>query len=373
MTISNYISLGKSGLKVSPLCLGTMTFGNQWGWGSDDSTSIEILERYLDSGGNFIDTANIYTKGYSEKLIGDYFSNKKSSISNSPRDRVVIATKFMGNMYRDDPNGGGAGRKSIISACEQSLRRLKTDYIDLYWAHFWDQNSPIEEMLRAMDDLVRSGKVRYLGLSDHPAWICANAQHFLKEICGNPIIALQIEYSLAQRTVEAELIPMAQHYGMGVTPWSPLRGGIFSGKFSRTKLPQSNNQTRVSEKSPHLTEKNFQIIELLENIALEQESNSSNRVSVAQVALAWLLKKPGISSVIIGARTIAQLEDNVGCLLVDLTQNQIDLLNKASEVPLPFPHDFINMVKTNIHGGTSINGVKRDYWELSPKGDLDRY
>lgn len=372
MTLSNYVTLGRSGLKVSRLCLGTMTFGNQWGWGCDDATSISILERYLAEGGNFIDTANIYTKGHSERIIGDYFSSKQASVSNIPRDRVVIATKFMGNMYRDDPNGGGGGRKSIILACEQSLRRLKTDYIDLYWSHFWDQETPLDETLRAMEDLVRSGKVRYLGLSDHPAWVCAHAQHILKEMSGSPLIALQIEYSLAQRTVEAELITMAQHFGMGVTPWSPLRGGILSGKFSRTNLPTANSTTRVKESSPHLHEKNFNIIDTLQNIAAEQSETLSKTVSIAQVALGWLLKKPGVSSIIMGVRSIEQFEDNSLACSFELDNSQMQRLDNVSAVTLPFPYEFLNNAKTLINGGTCINGEKRDYWELCPSNDRER-
>jgi aryl-alcohol dehydrogenase-like predicted oxidoreductase len=367
----DYVTLGRSGLRVSRLCLGTMTFGQQWGWGSDDATSAAVLDRYLAAGGNFLDTANIYTKGYSEAFIGDYLAKHKGAPSNSPRDRLVIATKFMGNMYRNDPNGGGAGAKSLILACEQSLRRLKTDYIDLYWAHFWDQLTPLEEMLRAMEDLRRTGKVRYFGLSDHPAWVCADAQHILQAMNAAPLVGLQIEYSLAQRTVEAELMPMARHFGMGVTPWSPLRGGVLSGKFTRHSRP--TDPTRVRVDSPHLNEKNYAIIDELLRLATELSEQTGHVVSAAQVALAWLLRQPGVSSIIIGARTTTQLEDNLACLDVVLRTEHLEALDKVSAVSHPFPHDFLESAQKIIRGGATINGSPSAVWDLSPADDSERW
>jgi len=251
------------------------------------------------------------------------------------------------------------------------LRRLKTDYIDLYWAHFWDRLTPLEEMLRAMEDLRRAGKVRYFGLSDHPAWVCADAQHLLKAMNGAPIVGLQIEYSLAQRTVEGELIPMARHFGMGITPWSPLRGGVLSGKFTRHSRP--TDPTRVRIDSPHLNEKNFAIIDELLRIAGELSAERDTPVSAAQVALAWLLQQPGVSSIIIGARTVAQLEDNLGCLRVMLHREQLDALDKVSAVSHPFPHDFLENAQNIIRGGTTINGTKSSVWEMSPANDEERY
>jgi aryl-alcohol dehydrogenase-like predicted oxidoreductase len=230
MPLDNYVTLGRSGLRVSPMCLGAMTFGEDWGWGSSVADTQAILDRFLERGGNFIDTANAYTKGHSEKIIGDHVGRHPSK-----RDRVVLATKFLSNLYRGDPNGGGAHRKAIVSACEQSLRRLQTTYIDLYWMHAWDATTPIEETLRALDDLVREGKVRYIGFSDTPAWKCAEAQTIARFRGWAPLIALQIEYSLLQRTVEGELIPMALELGLGVTPWSPLKSGVLSGKYTRDK------------------------------------------------------------------------------------------------------------------------------------------
>jgi aryl-alcohol dehydrogenase-like predicted oxidoreductase len=367
----DYVTLGRSGLRVSRLCLGTMTFGQQWGWGSDDQTSAAVLDKFLAAGGNFLDTANIYTKGYSEAFIGEYLAKQKGTPSNSLRDRLVIATKFMGNMYRNDPNGGGAGAKSLIAACEQSLRRLRTDYIDLYWAHFWDRLTPIDEMLRAMEDLRRAGKVRYFGLSDHPAWVCADAQHLLRTMNGAPIIGLQIEYSLAQRTVESELVPMARHFGMGITPWSPLRAGVLSGKFTRHSRP--TDPTRVRVDSPHLNEKNFAIIDELLRIAGELSEGRETAVSAAQVALAWLLHQPGVSSIIIGARTAPQLEDNLGCVSVTLTSGHLDALDRVSVVSHPFPHDFLENAQNIIRGGTTINGAASTVWDMSPAHDGERF
>ena len=231
MSLDQYVTLGNSGLRVSPFCLGAMTFGDDWGGGSSVADAESIVTKFMERGGNFIDTANAYTKGHSEKIIGDYIH--KHGIR---RDQLVIATKFFANLFPGDPNGGGASRKSIAAACDESLRRLQTDYIDLYWMHLWDRYTPIEETMRALDDLVTSGKVRYIGFSDTPAWKVAQAQVTANFRGWAPLIALQIEYSLIERTVEGELIPMAAELGLGVTPWSPLRGGVLTGKYTRENV-----------------------------------------------------------------------------------------------------------------------------------------
>src|ERR1700720_2653277 len=228
MSLNSFITLGRSGLRVSPLCLGSMTFGEDLGWGASVTDSETMIAAYLERGGNFIDTANVYTNGHSEKIIGDFFAKKKGS-----RDRVVIGTKFCCSLFEGDPNGGGAGRKALIQQCEASLRRLQTDFIDIYWLHVWDRTAPIEETLRGLDDLVASGKVRYIGLSDLPAWKVSEAQTVAHFRSWAPITAVQLEYSLLERTAEGELIPMAQEMGMGVMPWSPLKHGLLSGKFRR--------------------------------------------------------------------------------------------------------------------------------------------
>jgi aryl-alcohol dehydrogenase-like predicted oxidoreductase len=359
MPLDHYITLGRSGLKVSPLCLGTMTFGEDWGWGSDLETSKKVIDAYLDRGGNFLDTANIYTKGHSETIIGDHVCSEPAK-----RDRLVIATKCTGNMFRGDPNGGGSGRKAMINAVEESLRRLRTDHIDLLWSHFWDQHTPIEELLRTVDDLVRAGKVRYFGLSDHPAWVCAMAQYESTIRGFTPIVALQIEYSLRERTVEGELLPMAQHLGMGVTPWSPLAGGILTGKYTRDKTPSKDEAAR-DWSAP--TDRDYDIVDVLIEVAKETGATP------AQVALKWVQDRPGVTSTIIGARTMPQLEANLDALAVTLTDDQTTRLDAVSEQPQAFPHAFLDKVKTVIQHGATINGDSREPWPLGAEGDRDRH
>src|SRR5947209_412774 len=270
MPLNHYITLGNSGLRVSPFCLGAMTFGEDWGWGSTVAESEQIMALFLERGGNFIDTANVYTKGHSEKIIGDYLGRDRSR-----RDRVVIATKFFGNLYLGDPNAGGAGRKNIVASCEQSLRRLQTDYIDLYWMHCWDRFTPIDETMRALDDLVDAGKVRYIGFSDTPAWKVAQAQTLASLRGWTRLIALQIEYSLLERTVEGELIPMALELGLGVTPWSPLRGGALSGKYTRDNAGtvKADRGERVTQ---NLGDKVYTIIDELIAIGREQHASPAS-------------------------------------------------------------------------------------------------
>ncbi|MHC4976907.1 MAG: aldo/keto reductase [Planctomycetota bacterium] len=362
MALNDYVTLGRSGLRVSPLCLGAMTFGQDWGWGSDVETSTQIIDTYLDRGGNFIDTANMYTKGHSEVILGDHLGG-----ASSRRDRVVIATKFMTAMHSHDPNSGGAGRKAIIGACEESLRRLRTDYIDLYWMHFWDHHTPMEETMRTLDDLVRSGKVRYIGFSDTPAWMCSHAQTLATLRGYEPLIALQIEYSLIERSVEDELMPMASHCGMGVTPWSPLKGGILSGKFTRQSAPQKG-EARYDETSQHLTERTYAIIDALLRVASETDA------SVAQVAIAWVQGRGGVDSTIIGARTMAQLEENLSALDVTLRDSHLDLLDEVSSRDPIFPQRFLPFVQKIYTGGCSINGSEREGpWDMAPQNDTERY
>jgi len=359
MALTDYITLGRSGLRVSPLCLGTMTFGEDWGWGCDVETSERLLATYLDRGGNFLDTANMYTKGHSEKIIGDWFQKNRGR-----RDRTVLATKFMSAMHPGDPNSGGAGRKAIVDACHESLRRLRTDYIDLYWLHFWDHHTPIEETMRALDDLVASGKARHVGFSDTPAWKCAEAQTIARFRGWSPLIALQIEYSLLERSVEDELIPMARETGMGVTPWSPLKGGILSGKYRRDSVPEG---ARYGEDSAHLTERAFAIIDALDEVAEAQGC------SVAEAALAWCRQRPGVDSVIIGARTMEQLESNLRSAEITLTSEQTARLDGASDRAPIFPQSFLPRVRPIFHGGATINGESHDPFPLAPTGDDDRY
>jgi aryl-alcohol dehydrogenase-like predicted oxidoreductase len=361
MALTDYVTVGHSGLRVSPFCLGAMTFGEDWGWGSSVAESEAIISRYMDRGGNFIDTANVYTKGHSEKIIGDYIGRDTGK-----RDRVVIATKFFGNLYPGDPNGGGAGRKTIVESCEQSLRRLQTDYIDLYWMHCWDRHTPVEETMRALDDLVAAGKVRYIGFSDTPAWKVSQAQTIAHFRGWAPLVALQIEYSLLERTVEGELIPMALEMGLGVTPWSPLKSGVLSGKYTRENAAtaKADRGERVTQ---NLGEKVYAIIDEL--IAIGNELQASP----ASVALAWVQGRPGVASTIIGARRMDQLDQNLAALDLALTAIQIARLDKLSKPSLGFPMQFLNVASVFSQGGTTVNGETSTIWPLAPKNDAERY
>jgi aryl-alcohol dehydrogenase-like predicted oxidoreductase len=344
MSLDHYVTLGRSGLRVSPLCLGAMTFGEDLGWGSSEPEARAIIDAYLARGGNFIDTANVYTLGHSEVILGEHLGRVPSK-----RDRVVLATKFYGNLFPGDPNGGGAGAKSLIGAVHQSLRRLQTDYIDLLWMHAWDRHTPIEETMRAVDDLVRAGKVRYLGFSDTPAWKVAQAQTIAQLRGLVPIIALQIEYSLLERTVEAELVPVAQELGMGITPWSPLKSGVLSGKYTRANAGSVKADRGMWVES-NLDERAYALIDALTAIGKELDTTP------ARVALAWVQGRPGVTSTIIGARTLAQLEQNVGALDVKLAPSHLVTLDALSTPSLPFPSSMLARAGSFMHGGISVNG-----------------
>src|ERR1700751_1096176 len=300
MPLDQYVTLGRSGLRGRPLCLGAMTFGEDLGWGTSVEESQQIIDRYIELGGNFIDTANFYTRSHSETIIGNHIGRRPER-----RDRLVIATKFSGNLYPGDPNGGGSGRKSLISACENSLRRLQTDYIDLYWLHIWDAHTPIEETMAALDDLVRAGKVRYLGVSDTPAWKIAEANLIARFRGWSPFIGLQVEDSLLERAIYQELVPMAGEFGLGLTPWSPLKSGVLSGKYPRRNEGQHKPDRGALVKA-FLNEQAYAVVDELEIIAKAHET------TVANVALAWVHAQPAVTSVIIGARRLAELAQNVG-------------------------------------------------------------
>jgi aryl-alcohol dehydrogenase-like predicted oxidoreductase len=322
-----------------------MTFGEDLGWGSSVEESQQIIDRYIELGGNFIDTANFYTKSHSEKILGDHIGRDKAR-----RDRLVIATKFSGNLYPGDPNGGGSSRKSIVNAAENSLRRLQTDYIDLYWLHMWDQNTPIDETMAALDDLVRAGKVRYIGVSDTPAWKIAQANTLAQFRGWSPFVALQIEYSLLERSVEQELVPLALEFGLGITPWSPLKSGALSGKYTRANAGAQKGDRGVFLEGS-LNESTYAVIDQLEIIAKAHET------SVAAIALAWLSSKPGVTSTIIGARRLVQLEDNIKSLDVKLAADEIARLDTLTQPKLGFPQSMLPMAPAILNGGTSVNGV----------------
>lgn len=324
MSLDSYVTLGRSGLRVSPFTLGTMTFGEDHGWGSSPDESKNILAAYLDRGGNSIDTANIYTNGHSEKIIGDYFAGRRAL-----RDRVVIGTKFFGNLYEGDPNGGGPSRKAIVQQLENSLRRLRTDYVDVYWLHNFDPSTPVEETLRTLDDLISDGKVRYVGFSDVPAWATAEAATIARLRGWAPIIALQLEYSLLERTSEGELIPMAEAMGMGVMAWGPLKSGFLSGKYSSVRTgPVDTARAQlvgVPSEADHI------VIDALNTVAGDMGA------SPAAVALAWVQGRPGITSTLVGARRMDQFEANLRALDVDLTEAERATLDEVSTPTLNFP------------------------------------
>lgn len=355
MPLDHYVTLGRSGLRVSPLCLGAMTFGEDLGWGSSVEESEQIIDRYVELGGNFIDTANFYTASHSEKIIGDHVGRHSAR-----RDRLTIATKFSGNLYPGDPNGGGSGRKAIVNACENSLRRLQTDYIDLYWLHMWDANTPIDETMAALDDLVRAGKVRYLGVSDTPAWKIVEANLIARFRGWSSFIGLQIEYSLLQRTVEQELVPMAGEFGLGITPWSPLGGGALSGKYTRANAGQQEADRGALLE---LDDKTYDVVDELEIIAKVHDT------SVASVALAWVHAKPGVTSIIIGARRMSQFEENIRALDVTLTAEELARLDAITAPTLGFPQSILPMAAALVNGGTTINGVSAPVSEfVLPEG-----
>ena len=366
-----YQLLGKSGLRVSELCLGAMTFGEEWGWGTSKEECHKIFNVYVDAGGNFIDTANKYTEGTSEKYVGEFIA--------SDRDRFVLATKYTSNTRRGDPNAGGNHRKNMIQSLEASLKRLNTDYIDLYWVHAWDPLTPIKEMMRALDDMVRAGKILYIGISDAPAWIVSQADTLANLKGWTEFTGLQIEYSLIERTPERELLPMADALDIGVTAWSPLGGGVLTGKYNKNnKKEQKQTQqqnTPSSSSTMVVTQEGNSRLEVQNELAnrflsdrnmliAQEVSKIANEIgrSAAQVALNWVRQQNIIGPAwknkkiipIIGARIESQIEDNLGCLEFELTSEQMQRLNEVSKIELGFPHDFLNseMIKDIIYGGT---------------------
>ena len=348
MSLHEYVTLGRSGLRVSPLCLGAMTFGTEWGFGVDESTSKPIFDRYIELGGNFVDTADGYTAGKSEELTGKFISEAKQ------RDRVVLATKFTFNAEPGNPNAGGNGRKNVYRALEGSLRRLKTDYIDLYWLHAWDTLTPVEEVVLTMNDLVRAGKIRYYGFSDTPAWYLARAYTLAQMGGTDPLIALQLEYSLVERTIEREHIPAAQEFGIAVCPWSPLAGGFLSGKYAReTGGHKGEGQGRLTTPggSPfdRFTEENWRVADALNDVAKQMAKPP------AQVALNWVATQAGITSTIVGATKLAQLNDNLASLDFAIPAELRKKLDDVSALEPAHPYMFFSgEIQSRIAGGVPI-------------------
>ena len=322
-----YKLLGRSGLRVSELALGTMTFGQDWGdWGAPHEESKRIFDKFANAGGNFIDTANRYTEGTSERYVGEFIA--------SDRDRFVLATKYTLFSREGDPNAAGNHRKNMMQSVEASLKRLKTDRIDLFWLHAWDFMTPVDEVMRGLDDLVRSGKILYIGISDTPAWVVSQA-NTLAELRGwSRFVALQIQYSLVERSVERELLPMARALDIAVTPWGALGSGVLSGKYNKGGSGRVGSESDVAPRK-------LEIAAAVGKLADEIGATSS------QVALSWLRQQPGVVIPIIGARTAAQIEDNLTCLNCTLTANQIAHLSAAAAIDLGFPYDFLasNMVR----------------------------
>lgn len=324
--------MGKTGLSVSELCLGAMTFGRE----STEEISNQMLNRFVEAGGNFIDTADAYSAGISEEILGRWLKTKQ-------RHELVIATKVRWGT-REGANNAGLSRKHILDAVEGSLRRLGTDYIDLYQVHMWDPYTPIEETLRTLDGLLRDGKVRYLGVSNFSGWQLQKAIDITRQMGWEQFTCLQPLYNLLDRELEWELVPVCLNEGLGIIPWSPLRGGWLSGKYRRgmTAAPEG---TRVEEAerngwtegwSVYGNEHTWGVIDALDAIADEVSK------SVAQVALNWLLQRPGVTAPIIGARSMSQFEDNMGATGWSLSADQMDRLNKASDKKLPYPYNYLS-------------------------------
>jgi len=343
-----YRLLGNSGLRVSEAALGAMTFGEEWGWGTAKDESRKVYDAFREAGGNFIDTANLYTNGASESFLGEFMEGHRQS--------VVLATKYTNAAPGKDPNAAGNQRKNMMQAVEASLKRLRTDYIDLYWVHIWDQLTPVEEVMRGLDDLVRAGKVLYVGISDAPAWWIAQANTLAQLRGWSPFIAIQIEYSLIERTVERELIPMAKALNVGVTAWSPLAGGVLTGKYhgqgsSERGGGQKGEQGRMSGEmmKDFLPEQQRadRVVAAVKSIADEVDR------SLAQVALAWLRTRPVPVIPIIGARKLSQFQDNLASFDLTLSSGQVETLEQASRIELGFPYDLYRkeLPRTFMYGG----------------------
>jgi aryl-alcohol dehydrogenase-like predicted oxidoreductase len=326
-----YKLLGRSGLRVSELCLGTMTFGDDWAWGADKETSKKMFDMYADAGGNFIDTANLYTNGTSEKFVGEFVK--------SERDAFVVATKYTltptpnQGLEEHSPNRVGNHRKNMMQAVERSLKRLDTEYIDILYVHAWDYTTPVEEVMRAMDDLVRQGKVFYVAASDTPSWIMAEANTRAELMGWSRFIGIQAPYSLLSRDLERAILPMARKHEMAVLPWGILNGGILSGKF----LNAVDKDTRVNpDTMKDMSEERLAIVHEVVNIAEEIGK------APAQVAINWVRQGQHRAQMIpiIGSRRVEQMQDNLDCLEWELAQEQLDRLDKVSSIKLGFPFEF---------------------------------
>jgi aryl-alcohol dehydrogenase-like predicted oxidoreductase len=354
MSLTQYRTLGRSGLVVSPATLGTMTFGNK-AWGSSDEDSRKLFDAYVDAGGNSIDSADVYSGGQSETLIGNFVLARKL------RDKLVLASKFSFNAGSGNPHQGGNGRKNIYRALEGSLRRLQTDYIDLYWMHAYDSITPVEEVLQTLGDLVRAGKIRYFAFSDLPAWYAVKAATLATAHNVPGPVAMQLEYSLVERSIEREHLPAARECGLGVMPWSPLAGGFLTGKYTAEGAGKSTTGPgRLNASSPFqgpyskFTDRNWRILKTLSLVAKDAGRPT------AQVALAWAAAQPGITSLILGATSVAQLNDNIAALSLHLSLAQLQALNEASALDLAFPYGLMTAAGSRMmFGGCDVRGWGR--------------
>jgi len=348
LTLDTYRLLGRSGLRVSPLALGTATFGTEWGWGAEEDDARKLFDTYVERGGNFIDTAATYTGGTAERMVGAFARDRRESL--------VLATKYTTSRRPGDPNSGGAHRKNLFASVETSLRRLETDYIDVLFLHVWDFTTPVEEILRGLDDLVRQGKVLYVAMSNAPAWEISRMQAIADLRGWSPLVALQVEYSLINRGADRDLIPMARAMGLGVTPFSALGGGVLTGKYSRADLapaeaaPGESNRKSFNAALGMVTERTLAIADAVREIA------AAVGHTPAQVALAWTLQNPAVTAPVIGARTPEQLVANLGALDVDLTADQLARLDEISAIDLGYPHDVLagDHLRTVTTGGLTI-------------------
>ncbi|MCJ8517363.1 aryl-alcohol dehydrogenase-like predicted oxidoreductase [Pseudorhizobium tarimense] len=361
MNLTSYRTIGKSGLIVSPLALGTMTFG-AGRWGASEATSRALYDHYVDAGGNFIDTADIYSGGESETMLGRFLTES------SRRDRLVVATKSGFSRAQGTPLWGGNGAKNIRLAIEASLKRLQTDYIDMYWAHVWDRTTPAEEVLQTLADAVRAGKILHYGFSNTPAWYVAKIAT-LAQAHGLPRpVGLQYAYSLLDRGVELDLLPAGQELGMGLVPWSPLGGGLLTGKYGREKIAEASRGSAMPDSGAQVgeqgsdgrlngdnpfggmlfTERNFDVVDVLKAVAAEIGRTP------AEVALRWVVERPGVSSVLIGASRDEQLSQNIASLDVELTAEQKQRLEEATSLPLPNPYFIFQLPIEMLFGGQRV-------------------
>ncbi|MEU4338930.1 aldo/keto reductase [Micromonospora lupini] len=329
-----YTTFGRTGLRMSELVLGAMTFGEQGGVGAPIEECRRILDAYAEAGGNTVDTAINYRGGASEEILGELLVGR--------RDRFVVATKYTVTRDPADPNGGGSHRKNLRLSLETSLRRLRTDHIDIYWVHIWDRHTPIDETMRALDDAVTAGKVLYVGVSDTPAWVVSRANTLAEWRGWTPFAGLQVPYSLINRDAERELMPMAEAYGLTVTAWSPLGGGVLSGKYG-TAAP--GERTRLNRDT--ISDRDLGVARVVQDVAGELG------VTPAQVALAWTRRRNGVLP-IIGARTLDQLRDNLGCTAVTLPPELVTRLEAATGFDLGFPADFIAQTTPWVLGAAAL-------------------